>query len=72
MQSGYTVIKNLDKFIFTGDTVFIGGCGRFFEGTPEEMLKNMDVMLTLPKDTKIFCGHEYTLANFEFCVKAEG
>lgn len=72
LESGYTVVKNLDKFIFTGDTVFIGGCGRFFEGTPEEMLKNMDVMLTLPKDTKMFCGHEYTLSNFDFCVKAEG
>ena len=51
--------------------VFIGGCGRFFEGTPAEMLAAMDLMLTLPEDTSMFCGHEYTKANFEFVLKIE-
>ena len=51
--------------------VFIGGCGRFFEGIPSDMLKAMDLMLTLPEDTKMFCGHEYTKANFEFVLKIE-
>jgi hydroxyacylglutathione hydrolase len=58
--------------VFTGDTVFIGGCGKFFEGSPDEMLKAMDLMNTLPLDTKIFCGHEYTRSNLKFCMKAEG
>jgi hydroxyacylglutathione hydrolase len=52
--------------IFTGDTVFIGGCGKFFEGNAEGMLYAMYAMEGLPKDTKIFCGHEYTKKNLEF------
>ena len=51
--------------------VFIAGCGKFLEGTPVEMLKAMDFMLTLPEDTKMFCGHEYTKANFLFGSKIE-
>ena len=71
MQGSYKHIKNLKRCVFTGDMVFIGGCGRFFEGTPAEMLSAMDLMLTLPEDTSIFCGHEYTKANFEFVLKIE-
>lgn len=54
------------KGVFTGDTLFVSGCGRFFEGTPEEMLAAMDKLSTLPNDTYVYCGHEYTKANVAF------
>ena len=72
MKDEYMIVRSLDRVIFTGDTIFIGGCGRFFEGNAAGMLYAMDLMLKLPEDIKIFCGHEYTRANFEFCIKAEG
>ena len=51
--------------LFPGDTLFVGGCGRFFEGTAEDMYRALyDVILTLPKDTRVYCGHEYTMSNF--------
>ena len=56
-----------DKFIFTGDTLFSLGCGRIFEGTYREMFDSLDRIKNLPKDTKIYCGHEYTLQNSKFC-----
>ena len=65
----YKIIKNVNKGIFTGDMAFIGGCGYFMEGTPAEMLDCMDLMLSLPEDTKLFPGHEYTLNNFKFIQK---
>jgi hydroxyacylglutathione hydrolase len=52
--------------LFSGDTLFVGGCGRFFEGTPLQMLENMDQFLELPQWTHIYCGHEYTLSNLRF------
>jgi hydroxyacylglutathione hydrolase len=52
--------------LFSGDTLFVGGCGKFFEGTPEEMLQNMRRINTLPNDTVVFCAHEYTVSNFNF------
>jgi len=52
--------------LFSGDTLFVGGCGRFFEGTAEEMLNNMDQLRTLPYNTKVFCAHEYTESNLKF------
>ncbi|KAI4145433.1 MAG: hypothetical protein LQ340_006289 [Diploschistes diacapsis] len=56
-----------DRVVFTGDTLFIGGCGRFFEGTPEEMHKALNsVLASLPDDTKVYPGHEYTKANCKF------
>ncbi|KAH0631748.1 hypothetical protein JD844_019514 [Phrynosoma platyrhinos] len=57
---------------FTGDTLFVGGCGRILEGTPEQMHKNLtEVLGTLPKETKVFCGHEYTARNLKFALKVE-
>lgn len=45
--------------LFPGDTLFVGGCGRFFEGTAEDMYRALyEVILTLPKDTRVYCGHE--------------
>lgn len=57
--------------LFSGDTLFVGGCGRFFEGTPDEMLKNMDRLTTLPRDTLVFCAHEYTESNFKFLANVD-
>ena len=71
-QNQYWIVTGIDKAVFTGDTIFIGGCGKFFEGTAPQMLVAMDIALTLPDDTKMFCGHEYTMSNFAFCAKAEG
>lgn len=59
-----------DKAVFTGDTLFIGGCGRFFEGTAEEMDTALNkVLAALPDDTKVYPGHEYTKGNVKFGVK---
>jgi len=57
--------------LFCGDTLFVMGCGRLFEGTPEEMWRSFEKIKTLPDDTNIYCGHEYTLANAKFCAHAE-
>ena len=58
-----------DKLLFTGDTLFSLGCGRIFEGTNEQMFKSLNKIKTMPLDTKICCGHEYTLNNSKFCIK---
>ena len=58
-----------EKVIFTGDTLFSLGCGRIFEGTYEQMFFSLNKIKSLPKDTKIYCGHEYTKSNLEFCLK---
>ena len=56
-----------EKVVFTGDTLFSLGCGRIFEGTFDQMFNSIGKIKKLPKDTKIYCGHEYTKNNFEFC-----
>ena len=58
-----------EKKIFTGDTLFSLGCGRLFEGTYEQMFDSLKKIKELPKDTEIYCGHEYTLKNSIFCLK---
>ena len=57
-----------EKKIFTGDTLFSLGCGRIFEGTYNQMFNSLKKIKSLPKDTEIYCGHEYTLQNSNFCV----
>ena len=57
-----------EKKIFTGDTLFSLGCGKIFEGTYEQMFNSLKKIKTLPKDTEIYCGHEYTLQNSNFCA----
>lgn len=57
--------------VFCGDTLFSGGCGRLFEGTPEQMLASLDALAALPDDTRVFCAHEYTLANLRFAMTVE-
>ncbi len=56
-----------EKKIFTGDTLFSLGCGRIFEGTYNQMFNSLKKIKELPKDTEIYCGHEYTLQNSIFC-----
>jgi hydroxyacylglutathione hydrolase len=57
--------------VFCGDTLFSVGCGRIFEGTPEQMLASLDRLAALPGDTLVCCGHEYTLANCAFAETIE-
>ena len=60
-----------EKIAFTGDTLFSLGCGRIFEGTYEQMFSSLNKIKNLPKDTKIYCGHEYTEKNSEFCISLD-
>jgi len=57
--------------LFCGDTLFSGGCGRIFEGTPAQMLASLDSLAALPTDTRICCAHEYTLSNLRFALAVE-
>ena len=58
-----------EKTVFTGDTLFSLGCGKVFEGTYEQMFNSLQLIKSFSEDTKIYCGHEYTLKNSEFCIK---
>ena len=58
-----------EKKIFSGDTLFSLGCGRIFEGDHKQMFDSLNKIKKLPKNTKIYCGHEYTYKNAEFCMK---
>jgi hydroxyacylglutathione hydrolase len=53
-------------WLFCGDTLFAGGCGRLFEGTPAQMTSSLGKLAALPDDTKVYCAHEYTLSNLRF------
>ncbi|WP_101675600.1 hydroxyacylglutathione hydrolase [Alloalcanivorax mobilis] len=55
-------------WLFCGDTLFAGGCGRLFEGTPEQMHHSLTRLAALPEETRVFCAHEYTLANLTFAA----
>ena len=57
-----------EKLVFTGDTLFSLGCGRIFEGTYKEMFESLNKIKSLPDETKVYCGHEYTLNNSKFCI----
>ena len=58
-----------EKIIFTGDTLFSLGCGRVFEGTRKDMFNSLNKLKILPSETKVYCGHEYTKSNLNFCLK---
>ena len=60
-----------DRIAFVGDTLFAMGCGRLFEGTPQQMYRSLQRIAELPEDTALYCGHEYTLANARFAAHAE-
>ncbi|MGE0825848.1 MAG: hydroxyacylglutathione hydrolase [Candidatus Binatia bacterium] len=60
-----------EKAVFTGDTLFVAGCGRLFEGTAADMHNNMVKLMSLPDDTRVYCGHEYTVKNLQFALSLE-
>ena len=60
-----------DRIAFVGDTLFAMGCGRLFEGSPEQMYDSLGKLMRLPDDTKLYCAHEYTLANARYAAFAE-
>ena len=60
-----------ERMIFVGDTMFAMGCGRLFEGTASQMFANLQRIASLPDDVRIYCGHEYTLANAHFATHVE-
>lgn len=57
---------------FVGDTIFAMGCGRLFEGTPEQMLNSLDIIMSWPGETMLYCAHEYTQSNAEFAITVDG
>ena len=57
--------------LFCGDTLFSGGCGRLFEGTPLQMFDSLKKFSGLPEETKVYCTHEYTLSNLKFAIEVE-
>ena len=57
--------------LFCGDTLFSAGCGRIFEGTYKQMFNSLNKLSSLPKNTKIYCGHEYTLSNLKFAIEVD-
>lgn len=59
------------KIVFVGDVIFSMGCGRLFEGTPEDMFESMAKLKALPDETSVYCGHEYTLQNGYFCLSID-
>jgi hydroxyacylglutathione hydrolase len=60
-----------EKVVFTGDTLFAGGCGRLFEGDAAMMIKSLSKLLALPEDTRVYFGHEYTEKNLSFALTLE-
>jgi hydroxyacylglutathione hydrolase len=63
--------RTATPWLFCGDTLFAGGCGRLFEGTPAQMAASLDKLATLPPGTLVFCAHEYTLSNLRFALAVE-
>ena len=57
-----------ERVVFSGDTLFSLGCGRVFEGTYKQMFQSLNKLKNLPGETKVYCGHEYTFKNLEFCL----
>jgi hydroxyacylglutathione hydrolase len=60
-----------ERVAFVGDTLFAMGCGRLFEGTPEQMYRSLQRLTELPSDSRLYCAHEYTLSNARFAAHAE-
>jgi hydroxyacylglutathione hydrolase len=58
-------------WLFCGDTLFAGGCGRLFEGSPSQMAASLEKLAALPEDTEVYCAHEYTLSNLRFALAVE-
>ena len=63
--------KNENKILWTGDTLFAGGCGRILECSAQTMFDSLLTLVSLPDDTLVYCGHDYTLENYEFALTIE-
>ncbi|MDX8408101.1 MAG: hydroxyacylglutathione hydrolase, partial [Mariprofundaceae bacterium] len=61
----------IEDALFCGDTLFGAGCGRLFEGTPEQMCNSLSRLAALPSATRVYCAHEYTLANLRFAAAVD-
>ncbi|MFC2144290.1 hydroxyacylglutathione hydrolase [Acidobacteriota bacterium] len=68
--AGHIAYRGPD-FALVGDTLFAGGCGRVFEGTPEQMYASLIRLAKLPDETQVYCAHEYTIANLSFAREVE-
>ena len=69
----YYCEHNDQRLVFTGDCLFVGGAGRFFEGTATDMYPALyEKLAKLPSDTLVYCGHEYTLSNYKFALSIDG
>ena len=67
----YAAFPDEAPLLFCGDTLFSGGCGRLFEGTPAQMHASLSTLAALPGETRVCCAHEYTLANLAFALAVE-
>ena len=67
----YSSTALAEPVLFCGDTLFSGGCGRLFEGTPAQMQHSLDALAALPGNTQVCCAHEYTLSNLRFALAVE-
>jgi len=61
----------LEQALFTGDVLFVGGCGRILQGTADQLYSSLQTILKLPLDTTIWCGHEYAVDNYRFAASLE-
>jgi hydroxyacylglutathione hydrolase len=66
-----TYFDAADRIAFVGDTLFALGCGRLFEGTPEQMWASLNRLAALPDDTRVYCAHEYTASNARFALSVD-
>mmetsp|Transcript_5438 Transcript_5438/g.5172 ORF Transcript_5438/g.5172 Transcript_5438/m.5172 type:complete len:140 (+) Transcript_5438:169-588(+) len=69
--TGYAEVAGFSKCVFTGDTLFVGTVGKFFEGDAEQMHQNLERLHDLPSETQVFPGHEYTIDSLKFCQKMD-
>ena len=67
----YFTKAHVQPVVFCGDTLFSGGCGRLFEGSPAQMLTSLTKLANLPENTQVYCAHEYTQANLKFALTVE-
>jgi hydroxyacylglutathione hydrolase len=65
------IAYHIEDNLFCGDTLFVAGCGRVFEGTMHQMYHSLSKLAKLPDETSVYCAHEYTLANLDFAVTVE-
>lgn len=67
----YFLTVGEQKVVFTGDILFNGGAGRFFEGSAQDVYGSFQKLMALPEETAVYCGHEYTLSNYRFALSID-